>query len=166
MSELNDKIIQKRIELYIAYVGHLGRYYPYLTTLSLKDKETDAMLYMNEEGTEWIDIKDGEEYVGFLIVSYNKENCHPDANFEICELYVNPEYRRKGLAAKTVKEYVYKHPGIYSLDILVGNNTASRFWYKIFKDLHAEYVNLQEVRGENEYIQLYGYRVTAKEENK
>lgn len=66
-------------------------------------------------------ISDGTP-VGFLII----------INGYVEGLFVLPEYRRKGLAKRAVKEYLATGGTISSLHIVNGNELAKAFWQSLF----------------------------------
>lgn len=56
-------------------------------------------------------------------------------------IYVQPEYRRKGIARNAVLEYIREHPALepqelmLKLHIVNTNKAAKKFWFSIF-DMH------------------------------
>lgn len=71
---------------------------------------------------------------GFLIIGKHP-NCHPDCNYFICQSYIAPEYRKKGLMTKALADFEKDHKGRYCLDVLFKNFYARMFWFKRFKEL-------------------------------
>lgn len=65
------------------------------------------------------------EVVGFLMVI--------DKYIE--GIYVEPEYRRKGLARKAILDYIKEGNDVEKLHIVKSNKVADRFWNSIF-ELH------------------------------
>ena len=65
------------------------------------------------------------EVVGFLMVI--------DKYIE--GIYVEPEYRRKGLARKAILDYIKEGNDVEKLHIVRSNKVADRFWHSIF-ELH------------------------------
>lgn len=154
MFGLSDDIL-----IYKEYIKELGQYDDYLASMSDMDIADTVYAYRYQEDTEWVDIYYNRRIVGFMIVSSNDGECHPDADKEICQIYVRPEYRRKHLAYSTVANYLMSHPGIYSYDIFKTNNQAQEFWESVLKRVHARTVDLNEVRTDPKVIKnldLYG----------
>lgn len=152
-------------EMYKAYVKELGRYDPGLLDMDNDEIKETVYAYKSEILTDWINITDEEKTVGFLIVSQDIDERHPDATYEICQLYVDQEHRRKGLASKAVAEYLSnKNGSLVSLDIINGNYTASMFWHKAMKEAGATYTELKEDRDYEwvDNLTLYGYRIGEK----
>ncbi len=156
-------LIEIRKNLYRNYCLELSAYDPGIREIAENEDILDDTVASYICDSTWIDIFSGNgDFVGFAIFSTNEKECHPDADREICQVYVKKEYRRQGLASEVIIPYIQEHPGLYSLDILNGNTTASRFWNEIFASLGARYVELPEVRTDKEmlsYLTLYGYDV-------
>lgn len=92
-------------------------------------QELDKMIVnqiINEcmQSGEFVKIESDNKVVGFLSIK--------GANY-IDGIYVLPEYRGKGIATTTVRDYL-KRSGLlhYSLHIIKRNKTANDFWGKIF----------------------------------
>lgn len=144
--------------LYKEYIKELGRYNEDIASMTDMDIMETVRSYKRQKDTEWIDIYYNEKIVGFLIISSNEDECHPDADKDICQLYVMPQYRRHRLAYNAVFNYLSSHPGLYSYDIINGNITASNFWNKTLSSLGAKYFELKEVRNDQiaNSVTLYG----------
>ena len=69
------------------------------------------------------EVRDGEDVVGFLLVDDGYVDC----------LYVRERYRRKGLAGKAVREYVFEHGLPQTIHIVNSNHVAQKFWKTVFK---------------------------------
>ncbi len=122
-----------------------------------KEKQNlfNAILGNNE--TQWIDIKEGAELVGFLIVA-TQPNCHPDADFYIEEAYVKPAHRRKHIMFNMVKDFINHHHGTYCLFILNKNAIAKQFWNTVFKQLGYQPHPLRDVGAGDEFCTQYGFK--------
>lgn len=119
-----------------------------------------CMSYIDNANTEWVDIYsyDGQ-IVGFLIVSWDSSDCHPECDYYICQAYISPLYRNRGLMSRAVNKYINTHKGLYGLDILRNNHNANQFWLNLFAPYRR--VDLEEVR-EIETVKnlmLFGYMV-------
>ena len=71
-----------------------------------------------------------DEVIGFSIIGY-ADNCNPLADIFICELYIKPEYRRKGYGKEFANIVIQKSRGV-CLYILNGNTVAEKFWHSVF----------------------------------
>ena len=77
------------------------------------------------------DIKAKGKTAGFVIMGWG-DNCHPDADFYVQDVYIRPDFRRQGLVRNFMENHFAKHPGIYSLLILNENIIAKMVWTKLF----------------------------------
>lgn len=100
--------------------------------------------YLDDLWCLWQDIRCGDSLAGFLIIGRGGANCHPDADTAICEAYISPEYRHKGLMRNAVASYVQSHSGTYCLIVLPENRYAKAFWPKLFADLGYEQISLDD----------------------
>ena len=132
--------------LYKEYCLSLGKYDKRLLTI---DSDRIVHEYYLDPRAEWIDIYDNGEPVGFLIICLSGGDCHPDADYCIAQAFILEEHRRKGLMFNTVSEFLQSHKGIYTLDVIQGNEQAEWFWDKVLEANNAEYIYLPEVRREN-----------------
>lgn len=153
----NQRLIEYRQRLLKKYLKELRDLY----NISFSNEESNLYnTYIASEHTEWIDIfaDDSDEPVGFLVVG-EQENCHPDANYYIEELYVEPEFRNKGLASATATNFLHNHKGIYCLFIINDNNIAKIFWDKVFTSCRYTETKLyDEYSDQYTYCKLYGYK--------
>jgi GNAT superfamily N-acetyltransferase len=80
-------------------------------------------LILESDRDEYIPIECDGKQVGFLLVM--------DERY-VDGIYVEPAYRRRGLARKAVLDYVNSGKNIDSLHIVHGNETARKFWESMF----------------------------------
>lgn len=123
-------------------------------TNDMTDMESFCSVYAGP-CTTWIDIKDGDTVIGFLVMGYGK-NCHPDADFYIEESFILPAYRKKGFMRNTVFEFMKTHKGIYCLYVLEENKKAKQFWQHVFAEVNYQPCILKDYATAN-LIQL-GYK--------
>lgn len=107
--------------------------------------------------TQWVDICDGNNLIGFLIVG-TAPNCHPDADYYVEEAYVKPDYRRKGHMLHAFSEFERKHKGIYCLFVLNKNEGAKNFWKTTFAKLGYLPYFLRDVGAGDEFCTQYGFK--------
>lgn len=119
------------IELYKEYLSELEKYTP--EPFEEGTAEEAIKFYKKNRIDTKLIFSDGK-LVGFLIVS-TLPYCHPECDYFICQSYLKPEYRGKGLMTGAVVEWVKAHPGKYCLDIIFGNKHAKSFWYRRFWEL-------------------------------
>lgn len=85
------------------------------------------------------DEKDGK-LAGFVCVQLKKSFCYEDFMPEITEVYVRPDYRRRGIAREMLtfaQEYCKKIYPLHSFELLTGSdNTAAQ---KLYSALGFEY---------------------------
>ena len=151
-----------KMKLYTEYIEYLSQYNPDLLKMDTEDIKQLVTDYTYDKMSEWIDIKDDKLIVGFMIISTNPNECRPDVDYEIAQMYISSDHRRKGLGRRVVFDYLSTHPGIYSLDIYDKNHSASVFWNRVFRDVKAKQIILREIRTDAEFldkITLYGYEV-------
>ena len=51
--------------------------------------------------SHWYDIKAKGKTVGFVIMGWG-DNCHPDADFYVQDVYIRPEFRHQGHIRKFI----------------------------------------------------------------
>jgi len=87
-------------------------------------RELDVLAFpLIKEIGDYREIKYNNETVGFLMV----------VNGYVDSIYVEPMYRRKGLARCAVMNYLMDGKIIDRLHIINTNKTAFNFWNNIFK---------------------------------
>ena len=79
-------------------------------------------LLRKRAGDGFVEIKDGNIIVGFLMV----------IDSFVYAIYVRPESRRKGLAKKAVRDYVNGGGNIVRLSIIPTNIEGQKFWDSVF----------------------------------
>ena len=107
--------------------------------------------------SEWHDIKAKGKTVGFVIMGWG-DNCHPDADFFVQDVYIRPEFRQQGLVRKFMENHFSKHPGIYCLLILNENTIAKMVWTKLFTNAGFSPCWLADVGVTGPYCNQYGWK--------
>ena len=163
MNEEVTSIKEERKKLYRQYTLELAQYDPDLLNVSTERLDDWALKHMSHH--EWIDIfADGDPYPAGFIVIANKgcsEHCHPYCNWFICQAYIKPEHRQKGLMTGTVTEFISERNGLYGLDVFKKNEHADRFWKHLFERVNGLPVDIPRVRSEKDEakVNMYAYIV-------
>lgn len=121
----------------LASVGDAGELERLNTEFNGKGKTTEesirASLLTNR--CEIVIVADGNggRLAGFVCVQLKKSLCYEDFMPEITEVYVRPEYRRRGVAHEMLifaQEYCKKIYPLHSFELLTGSdNTAAQKLY-------------------------------------
>lgn len=150
---------QWKIELYRRYYREIEGY------IKPKEKESDEEItrmaddFINGEHIKWINIYEGTNLVGFLII-VKKPICHPDADYHVADSYVMPEYRHRGKMRTAFEDYMKRHPGIYCLDIVDNDEGGMAFWMKTMIEMKCKPVVLRKIVS-REGISQYGFEYKA-----
>lgn len=127
------------VELYENYMDELEEKYGVFSDMSAKD----ILTHYYDDCHVIYPVCDDGELVGFLIIG-TAPDCHPACDYYICQTYVLPEHRRKGLMGRLVSEFLKAHPGKYCLDVIDGNS-ALCFWNKVFTENGFEETHFEDV---------------------
>ena len=123
---------------------------------SEEEQKTWCDDYIKKSYYIWTDIRFMDQIVGFLITGV-KPDCHPSCDYFICQSYVLPEYRNKGLMTDAVNKFVKLHLGRYCMIILKNNNYAKKFWDNRFEDLGYSRMKLLDIGCLRKDEEQYGY---------
>ena len=78
--------------------------------------------------------QENDSLVGFVCVQLKKSFCYDDYMPEITEVYVRPEYRKKGIASAMIayaEKYCNEHYVLHKYELLTGkNNITAQSVYK------------------------------------
>ena len=128
----------------LASVGDAGELERLNAEFNGKGKTTEesirASLLTNRR--EVVIVADGKngKLAGFVCVQLKKSFCYEDFMPEITEVYVRPDYRRRGIAREMLtfaQEYCKKIYPLHSFELLTGSdNTAAQ---KLYSALGFEY---------------------------
>lgn len=76
------------------------------------------------------------ELTGFVCVQLKKSFCYDEYMPEITEVYVKPQYRRRGVARTMIsyaEEYCKSHYSLHKFEVLTGSeNSIAQIAYKRF----------------------------------
>ena len=80
--------------------------------------------------------EENDVLVAFVCVQLKKSFCYDDYMPELTEVYVEPEYRQKGIASKMIsfaEEYCSKNYPLHKFELLTGteNSTAQALYQKL-----------------------------------
>ena len=100
---------------------------------------------MNNKQETVIVSQEDDTLVGFVCVQLKKSFCYDDYMPEITEVYVKPEYRKRGIAGEMIsfaEEYCRRNYPLHKFELLTGerNNDAQsvyrRLGYSSDNELH------------------------------
>jgi ribosomal protein S18 acetylase RimI-like enzyme len=91
----------------------------------------------------WIVVD--EKHAGFLLFGLEAHRFLPRFNGMIYELYIEPDFRRKGIAQivarQAIQELRSKSPAKIQLEVMEGNRAAAALWKSLgFRKVSARYV--------------------------
>lgn len=85
---------------------------------------------------EWNKIERDGEIIGFVIIN-NSPDFNDNIDVYIEDVYIEPEYRRRGIVTGVVKQVLEKYKGKYiGLSVINTNQVARLFWLSIFSSLN------------------------------
>ena len=119
-----------KISMYVDYCIELDKYDPDEETYPINQAKQVAKEYLQRDDFVWTPIYDGIDEVGFLITA-------DDLPFfgngkYICEAYIRPDHRKRGLMTQTVQEML-KKCSIVHLEVFMAN-PAIWFWTHMFSE--------------------------------
>ncbi len=91
--------------------------------------------------------------VGFACVQLKKSFCYAEYSAEITEVYVNPEYRKRGIAGEVLKfaeDYCGKKYSIHRFELLTERNNSTaqsvygKLGYKEDEEIHFVHLFTKE----------------------
>ena len=87
-------------------------------------------------GIRWHAILEEGEEVGFLVLGHGWVYCHPMCDLHVCQAYVEPGHRGRGLMGEAVRRLVGA-PAVraVSLMVLKANEGARSFWPHMFESM-------------------------------
>ena len=160
--ETSIKIERKK--LWNQYIHEQAQYDPDLLKESEERLDNWAFKYMSHH--EWIDIfADDDPYpVGFVVIANKRciEHCHPYYDWFICQAYIKPEYRQKGLMTDAIMEFINERKGLYGFDVFKKNEYANKFWKYLFKKINGIPVDIPRVRSEKDEVKVNMYAYIVK----
>ncbi len=91
---------------------------------SLSNNEREVVIVSDDEG----------ELAGFACIQIKKSFCYDDCMPELTELFVRPQYRKRGVAGSLVsfaEDYCRRNFSVHKIELLTGeNNTAAQTAYE------------------------------------
>ena len=94
----------------------------------------------NSDGTFNLDVELGGDVKGFIlfveslpagfaIISYQNDN-----NYEVCEFFIIPYYRRQNIGKKFINSIFDMYPGAWQVKQIEGADYAVSFWRSVISD--------------------------------
>lgn len=121
-----------REQLYHDYVNELKMFNPNLIFVDAASIFKQYKEVSQFPDLTWIDIYDGVENVGFILLT-NGSHCPVTYDWFIMECYIDQAHRRKGLMTQAMKNVIRKYDGTFGMFILAANKQASEFWDHFMK---------------------------------
>ena len=118
--------------------------------------------YVNTKDAKWINIfADYGELAGFLIIGKHNKEVHKDADYAVAQAYIDPKYRHQGLMTDAVKDYVGRHPGVWSLLVMQRNDYAKEYWPNLFEKIGARSIpmDMSDVVDDGDMLVCLGWVV-------
>lgn len=116
-----------REQLYRDYITELKLYNPNLIFLDNDQMFKNYREVSSFSDLEWIDIYDGIECVGFVLLT-NGSHCPENYDWFVMECYIDPGHRRKHLMQQALDQIMQTHHGTFGLFNLCQNLVAGTFW--------------------------------------
>jgi predicted acetyltransferase len=89
---------------------------------------------------------DGDRLAGFALVRMDGDH------WEMAEIYVLPEFRRRDLAGTCVADIFKRHTGVWKISFNKHNAPSRHFWRKLAASLADGRVEEGELDGNHDYI--------------
>lgn len=97
-------------------------------------------LYWEEEDRYPFIVRVKDELAGFVLI--NKICSFPDADWNMGEFFIMRKFQRKGVGKHAAYECFKQFPGVWTIEVIPGNEGAYRFWRSIIS--HYTKNNFQE----------------------
>jgi len=94
-------------------------------------------------------IENDEKPLGFILVNTWSPS-RKDTDFAVAEFYVLPDFRGAGIGKGAFAGLLKRHPGIWELGVMTGNNAARQFWERTITS--AEVTDIERLVREDELI--------------
>ena len=151
-------LLQEKENLYTDYCLELNQFYPESKHMTSAEAIENFYEYCRDDRTKWINLFWEQKLVGFVVFLKFENEIH------VAEVYVKPEYRKRGLVTDTILDYISRHDTLYSAVILEKNEYAKQFWTKLFTKAGYHKVELISEK-EIPYGKLYGWRINKNRKN-
>ena len=106
----------------------------------------------------WIPIKISGKEVGFIIIIPGRYYS-TELDYFIEQVYIAPEYRRRGIMKLNLDEMFKAAPGRYGLFILDKNYMAKGFWHKVQENSYLRPIKISK-DPEAENCSFYAFETT------
>ena len=151
----------RRHELYAEYCGELNSFRgENETPVGMFEMYENCEEYFKAPDCTWHDVFMDGQIIGFIIVGHHAPYAHPSSDYSICEAYIRPEYRKRGLMTSVVRSVVEDCPGRYSLLVLDNNQYAKAFWNKVFSSMrYVPYdLDMDCVDSHGDHVCVFGFK--------
>lgn len=78
-------------------------------------------------------IRENHQDSGFALVRFVRSGDTTPDYHSIAEFYIQPEFRRGGLGARTAEEILSEFTGIWLVQVLEHNHAARKFWEAVLQ---------------------------------
>ena len=83
---------------------------------------------MNDKDIKRFPVVSNNIEVGFFIVRNGESAKKLGVDYYIEDVYLFPDYRKRGIMENFAKEFFEKHPGRYGMELIKKNRNATEFW--------------------------------------
>lgn len=153
------KIAESAKETFLSYTKELKQFRnePYDSEDALEEFHSAR----NNNFCTFDDLISDDEYIGFLIMGV-PPNCNPNCHRYIQDIYIKPQYRRKGYGEYLIKNYCRLVKGDYCLFIIDDNLPAKAFWEHIASELGTQLTVLNDEYNDVPKCTQYTFSVVNK----
>lgn len=149
----SDKVLFEK--MYRDYDRELGLYSERLRQSPINNVDFKDM-YSNIFLAKMFILTETKQKAGFCLLGF-AENTHPATNYYIAEFYISPEFRRKGIGKRAVKELFALLPGKYCYHVLKQNDAARCFWENVKNECRCQSFLLEDTLN-LEDCDFYGFK--------
>lgn len=129
VESLDDATLCRRMALRGAYAEELARWEHPPTEFDESTLRSTVVEECFGPGVRWHPVTDEGEEVGFLVLGHAWIYCHPMCDRHVCQTYVEPGHRGRGLMAAILGETIgAPRVETVSLCVLKENDAAKSFW--------------------------------------
>ena len=146
--KLEKVILKDKLErLLQLYLHDLSLYFPITFNSNICKYEYNLDKYFIDNYAYF--IKNNNDILGFILVDDNKNN-----NYEISEIFILNNYKRKNIGRKAVIKIFNTYRGNWTIKAVPNSKVAEPFWISTIKD----YTNnnyIEEHTGKYNRLEIY-----------